>query len=702
MNDATGNGFRAAHVRGMLRLTAALTAGILCLASCGGGNSGGASASTPQSVPPVATPPPMTLPPPPVPMASIHGRVNGGHVFIKGASVTLRRVGTSGYGSQSIVLGTATTDSSGGWTVSFPQPSDDPLVYITADGGDLGSGTHSAIALMSALGPLSRVPSDLTVNEVTTVGSVYALAKFLDAGTAMDIGAPASNAIGLATAFGTVPNLIDPRLGAALVSADDFTPILNSVTHASEAPPGSVVNGLANIIAACIGSPGSNSTECTTLFGLVTPPDGHAPTNTREVLLDIALYPANNVSALFDLSTTAGIRFTPDLGGVAPNDWTLAINFTGGALAGSVPTGVAIDAAGNVWITGQRCNPLITSGLGCVYELRSQGSVAGPFPNSPQGIALDFNQGKGGAIAIGKNPNNGQEIVWVAADFTSSLYALDAGDGSFFLGGAITAGGQLKAPLTLATDTLGNVWAMNSRSQFLADGSAVTSLLELSPGSTNDYSVINVFNHSTPAGVTPPTFSAMALDGGAPADIWVSDAIGRRIVDFSGANPGLQSATQSFVPPSPGSPGPIAVDANGNVWSADQSGGATVLLKSATGFTERHFRGNTIYAPGAIAIDGAGNAWVSNTDIAANKGVVEIAPSGLSQSVPTVIGAYTGGSPPGGGPLGITSLGTSPRGIAIDASGNVWVATGEAAGVVELIGAAVPVKTPLHGPAVRP
>jgi DNA-binding beta-propeller fold protein YncE len=46
--------------------------------------------------------------------------------------------------------------------------------------------------------------------------------------------------------------------------------------------------------------------------------------------------------------------------------------------------------------------------------------------------------------------------------------------------------------------------------------------------------------------------------------------------------------------------------------------------------------------------------------------------------------------------------GSSPRGIAIDSSGNVWVATGEQGGVVELVGAATPVRTPLNTRAALP
>jgi sugar lactone lactonase YvrE len=131
------------------------------------------------------------------------------------------------------------------------------------------------------------------------------------------------------------------------------------------------------------------------------------------------------------------------------------------------------------------------------------------------------------------------------------------------------------------------------------------------------------------------------------------------------------------------------------------------LLKGVgvPGYVERDVGGNTILSPGepgGIAEDGAGNTWVTNTDAAGNKGIVELDPSGASLTALTGLGAYNGASPPSGGPLGFPNVAASPRGLAIDSSGNVWVATGDGGGVVELVGAATPVRTPLNTRAMLP
>jgi hypothetical protein len=124
----------------------------------------------------------------------------------------------------------------------------------------------------------------------------------------------------------------------------------------------------------CRQSKGSTSSTCTQLFGLTTPDGGQAPTDTRRAALTIALYPGSQVPALYQLSRTSAGLFTPDLGNVTPNDWTMAINFTGGSLTRSSTAAMAIDAEGNVWVSSAQCDASVTNARGCVIELSPQGA----------------------------------------------------------------------------------------------------------------------------------------------------------------------------------------------------------------------------------------------------------------------------------------------------------------------------------------
>jgi hypothetical protein len=646
--------------------------------------------------------PPVTNMPPP---ATVSGTVSGAKNVIRGASVVLYRVGSHGYGSTATKLGAATSDAQGKWTVSFAKPSDDPLVYIVADGGDAGNGANGAIGLLTALGPLSRVPQQVVVNEVTTIASVYSVAQFLDRTTATNIGSAVANVVGLPNAMANVGNLANVSTGVALTSQDRFTPLVNPITQASEAPPGQVVNSLAEALAACIGSSGASSTECTELFGMTTPAGGPVTASTRVAALMVALHPGSQVTPLFELSRMSAGLFTPDVGSVMPNDWTLAINFTGGAFSGSAPSGLAIDAEGDVWVASATCDPALSNRNGCIIELNPQGGQSGPFPGAGGSISFDLLADAGGAIAVGTDPATEQEVVWLAA--IPGLYALDARSGQFLFGAGLTLQGKLRSPQSLQIDMLGNVWVANSNAQIQMDGSSIGSVFQVSPGPANDYSQVAEFDVASPVGSAPPRFTEVTIDGDDPANVFVTDELGQRVVELSSAQPGMQTDPSVFVSPSQGQPGPLAVDNAGNVWAANLSGGASELLKGigVPGYVERDLGANTIYSPGeprGIAMDGSGNAWVANTDITGNKGVVELSAAGESITTLTALGAYNGASPPSGGPLGVVNVGTSPQGIAIDSSGNVWVATGNAGGVVELVGAATPVHTPLNTRATLP
>jgi streptogramin lyase len=116
----------------------------------------------------------------------------------------------------------------------------------------------------------------------------------------------------------------------------------------------------------------------------------------------------------------------------------------------------------------------------------------------------------------------------------------------------------------------------------------------------------------------------------------------------------------------------IAVDQSGNVWAANQ-GNNSVTKLDALGVTSTDttgfLSGNSGYtvgalsSPVAVAIDLSGNAWVANNG---NSSVTQIVASGTSGTV------FNGGSL------------NAPTGVAVDASNNVWVANGGNSSVTEI------------------
>lgn len=83
------------------------------------------------------------------------------------------------------------------------------VLYLIAKGGDAkvgaGKGPNPAITLMATLG--TEPPERVTINELTTVATVWTGAQFLD-GTALS-----GNALGLRIAAGNMPNLVGLQTG---------------------------------------------------------------------------------------------------------------------------------------------------------------------------------------------------------------------------------------------------------------------------------------------------------------------------------------------------------------------------------------------------------------------------------------------------------------------------------------------------------
>ncbi len=396
------------------------------LSGCGTNQFPG-SASTSSSVPVTA-----------VPAASIQGRFESGASPVAGVIVQLYAAGASGYGSAYpyssgiSLLGpnAITTDSSGKFQLAgmYTCPSPSTLVYLVGTGGSsvAGQPANPNLGMMAALGPcgtLAGTPS-ITVNELTTVASVWALAPFMK-GIA-NVGSAATNQTGLANAFAAVNRLVDTR--TALIPG----PALPS----DAALPFAEIYTLANILETCIDSAGGSAGDgspCGTLFDLTKNANGSAPTDTLTAALNIAQNPIQNVAALNLLSVGRG-PYQPTLGNIPPAAWTLAIRYTA-ANTLSAPVGLAADQSGSVWITNR--------GSSTVTRLDTSGAVL----SGTTGYAAG--QVGQGAIAIDASGN-----AWVAANTAGAILRITpAGVTSTFTGGGLTSA------TSLAIDGQGQIWA---------------------------------------------------------------------------------------------------------------------------------------------------------------------------------------------------------------------------------------------------
>ena len=152
-------------------------------------------------------------------------------------------------------LGQATTGTDGHFAISVDQSAgNDTSLYLVASG-------ETGLALLTVLG--SKPPAKVTINEMTTVASVWTSASF---STGRRSGARAQPAI----AAGNVPNFVDLERAAR---ARRSKVALNSTQTPTMANFATL-----QLMAGCITRVRADA--CTSFFAAATGPEGKAPADT--------------------------------------------------------------------------------------------------------------------------------------------------------------------------------------------------------------------------------------------------------------------------------------------------------------------------------------------------------------------------------------------------------------------------------------
>jgi hypothetical protein len=326
-------------------------------------------------------------------------------------------------------------------------------LYITATGGNPGAGINKSSTLITGFGLCDNVANVpyIEINEVTTVGTVWALSQFMsDTYVAssqtgsINIGAPPSNTTGLNQAFADINTLIDYQTGLTPGPA----PGSGVTLPTGITVPSQEIYAIADALAACVNTTGSGA--CTTLFGY-TQANNVAPTDTVGAALNIASNPGSNATSILQLGT-ANAPWPSTF--ASANDLTLAVTYTQSGI--NAPSALAVDATGNLWIANSAGNS--------VTELTHNGSPVGSSPfkagqiTSPTAIAID---------------TTGD--VWIA-NGNSTLTELSSTGAN--IGASPFTGGGLSSPSSIAFDGLGNLWIANkansSVSEFNSSGVALS------------------------------------------------------------------------------------------------------------------------------------------------------------------------------------------------------------------------------------
>ncbi|MEZ0184746.1 NHL repeat-containing protein, partial [Flavobacterium oncorhynchi] len=173
-------------------------------------------------------------------------------------------------------------------------------------------------------------------------------------------------------------------------------------------------------------------------------------------------------------------------------------------------------------------------------------------------------------------------------------------------------------------------------------------------------------------GATTITITAAGTDGTAtrPFLLEVGNNIPLAVTTLAGSTQGFADGTGT--PVKFYSPASVAIDVSGNVYVADQNnhkirkitpaGAVTTFAGSTQGFADGIGSAAKFSNPLGVAVDASGNVYVAESNI-----IRKINPAG----VVTTLAGSTNGNTDG---TGTTAKFNTPTGVAVDASGNVYVA----------------------------
>ena len=661
--------------------------------------------------------------------ADFTGSVQGANQPIAGASVTLYAAG-SGAPTR---LAQGKTDDNGTFNLDVGQTPTDNVLYVVAKGGTPKASTNQtpndAIGLMAVLG--TSLPKTVTVNEFTTVASVWTSAQFLN-GDALS-----GTKLGLSIAAGNVANFVDLESGG-------YGGTIQDALNSAQTPTMANFATMADFLAGCITQVTPDA--CSNFFALATPPEGGVPTDTLEAAVSIARHPWNQPEKIFALlnefypvpkgKTLRPAPFMPYLN-FAPSAWVLPLKFTGGGYSGGGK--MMIDSEGNCWVgdnflVGAQNQDALWAGHlskfapnGKPISPETTGFTGGGVEGIGFGLAIDAEDNCWGTTygsqAIVKFDKTGKPLsppegwtfggklglmqgiivttngdVWAADVQNGQIIYLpkgDPGQAQFLFvnktGNPLKNPAHLLAPFSLVVDQQNRIWVGNGAAHWVSRFSA-----------DDPTNTVKKFK-------TGYSVSGMAVDS--QGNIWIANRFGNSMRAW------WTWVRMLVVAKFHGNPDPILSRTMARQKSGYWHGGSvTVLRPDGTQMPFSPISGKGLSGPWAAAVDGDDNVWISNF-VSDKFGIVELCGANPKAWPP---GKKMGDaiSPPGGYVGGGLQLQVD---VDIDPAGNVWVSNnwqdiksalhpgpeplstrGGGQGLVVFYGLARPVRTPLIGPVQQP
>ncbi len=656
---------------------------------------------------------------------NINGQVLGAGAPIANSTVTLWSA-SAGAPKQ---LAQARTGADGRFAISAAEAlGNDSSLYLIAKGGtpaaNKTSGENPAIALIAVLG--SKPPAIVTVNEMTTVASVWTHAQFLT-GTAIQ-----GHALGLRIAAGNVSNFVDLATGG-------WGEAIQSPLNGGQTPTMANFATLADVLAGCVTRVTADA--CSNMFSASTGPNGAAPTDTLTAAQSIARAPWYQPQRIYALlrrfyqvspaNHMLAVPYMPYLNW-EPSAWVLPLKFDGGGYRAGGKS--MFDSEGNLWV-GDNFS-IGWQGQDSLWQGNATKFAPNGKPLSP--ITTGFTGGgmEGGTFGAAVDA---KDNAWFTTYGSKSIAVFDKNGKPLTPPEGINFGGRLGLMQGIIVTPSGDVWVL---------GIEKSQLVHFPKGDITKGQIVCEGDSAEPC----KSFKAPFHLGIDQKDrIWVASSGVEHVTRFPASDPSKVENFKTGINNSG-----LGIDSQGNVWvtnrfgtgllgmahlidmgirlkfegvasasdyltkqMSEQKGGTmnggsvTLLRQDGTQFPGSPFKSAGLPGPWAVAVDGNDNIWISNF-AGAQSPIVELC-GARTQNCPP--GMKTGDqiSPPdgyvGGGLQMITD-------IAVDPAGNVWAMNNwqdidacigtppeglstrcGGQGVVIFYGMAKPVRAPQIGPA---
>ena len=354
------------------------------------------------------------------------------------------------------------------------------------------------------------------------------------------------------------------------------------------------------------------------------------------------------------------------------------------------PTGVCVDGYGNLFIvdSGNSRIRKVEAASGIIFtvagngsrDFSGDGSPATMAGMTPRSVAADRT---GNLFISGNNRVRriaaGDEIIRTIAGNGDNAFSGD--------GGAATAA-ALNGPAGIAAEGAGNLFIAdldNHRVRRVSPNGIITTLAgNGNYGSSGDGNAATAAEMKSPTGVT--------VDGA--GNLYVADPSDRRvravaagsviITTVAGNGASAASVGDGGAATAAGLDGPIgvAVDSSGNLFVADEGhyrvrkvSAASGVMTTVAGNGAHGFGGDggpatiaKLSDPVGVAVDPAGNLFIADSEDHRIRRVAAV-----SGFITTVAGNGNAGSGGEGGAATAAALNT-PRGVAVDRAGNLFIA----------------------------